>query len=213
MPVRIAQVLQEIRADVIGLQEVESVGLSEEKALAQMDFLAGCTNLQAVPGPTLLRKRVPYGNVLLSRFKIMESRRWDISAPGREPRGVIDAMIQTGQGRVRILVTHFGLSLRERRIQAGYLMRLIRKKMDVTTILLGDINGWHPYGGALRILRKAFERSRAPLTFPSRFPLLPLDRIWLHQGQGQADIQIRRHWTPLSSVASDHLPVKADIRL
>jgi endonuclease/exonuclease/phosphatase family metal-dependent hydrolase len=178
-----------------------------------MDFLAGWAEMQAVPGPTMFREEGPYGNALLSRFEVINKRTWDISVPGREPRGIIDVVVRTKQGPIRVLVTHFGLTLGERRTQAEKLVSLVFEKKEMTTILLGDINGWHPFGGALGILRKGFGRTPAPPTFPSRFPLLPLDRIWLHQGARQVHIRIRRHRTPLSRIASDHLPVTADIKL
>lgn len=178
-----------------------------------MDFLGRRTDMQVVPGPTLFRRDVQYGNMLLSRLEIKESRSWDISVLGKEPRGIIDATVLVGGREVRVLVTHFGLSLGERRFQAQRLLSLVREKEDETTVLLGDINGWHPLRGALRLLRKQFGRTRTPLTFPSRFPLLPLDRIWLHRGRWDAEIQIRSHKTPWSRVASDHLPVTADVTI
>ncbi|HZA56701.1 MAG TPA: hypothetical protein VE616_20825, partial [Candidatus Udaeobacter sp.] len=47
-------------------------------------------------------------------------------------------------------------------------------------------------------------------TFPSRFPVFPLDRIWV--SPPSALIRLSIFNTPLTRIASDHLPLKATIQ-
>jgi endonuclease/exonuclease/phosphatase family metal-dependent hydrolase len=58
-------------------------------------------------------------------------------------------------------------------------------------------------------LRRVFGSPAAPVTFPARWPVLALDRIWI--SPAQALLTVEAHNTPRSRLASDHLPVKADL--
>jgi endonuclease/exonuclease/phosphatase family metal-dependent hydrolase len=107
-PSRIAAVIDELSADVVALQEVES----HHSHLETLDFLAARTGMTAVAGPTLLRSAGDYGNALLTRAGLLDLRRIDLSVPGREPRGAIDAVVHAGRRRLRILATHLGRRLR-----------------------------------------------------------------------------------------------------
>jgi endonuclease/exonuclease/phosphatase family metal-dependent hydrolase len=77
-------------------------------------------------------------------------------------------------------------------------------------ILLGDLNEWFVYGRTLRWLVTHFHRATALRTFPTRYPLFALDRIWVHPGERLVRVDVHR--TPLSRVASDHYPLIAHIR-
>src|ERR671922_2353833 len=91
-PSRIARILKESGAEVIGLQEVHSDLSGEgEEELHQMDYLAKSTGFQAVAGNALQRRNGDYGNVLLTNRRIVNIRKLDLSIQGREPRGAIDA--------------------------------------------------------------------------------------------------------------------------
>ena len=70
-PARVAAVIRELEVDIIGLQEVDnrSGGTYES---AQMDFLAGETGYEAIPGPTIKLSNGHYGNVLLTRWPVLE---------------------------------------------------------------------------------------------------------------------------------------------
>ena len=209
-PGRISRVIRELDAQVIGLQEVNSKsgGGREE---AQMDYLAQATGLKAVPGPTIRREDSHYGNVLLTRYPVAETRLVDLSVPGREPRGAIDARLDI-QGRgVRIIVTHLGLTASERRNQVERLKHILREKTEQPVILLGDTNEWFPLSRAIRTLHGCLGKVPAKPTFPAWFPLLPLDRIWVRpRGALEA---VRVYKSPLAKVASDHLPLKISVAL
>ena len=209
-PRRVLRVIRELRADVIGLQEVYSEK-GHTPDLAQLDYLAHGAGLTPLAGPTMLRGRGHYGNGLLSAFPVMESRLLDITVPGREPRGTIDAILRVNDHSVRVVVTHLGLRAGERRTQVQRILHMLAGSNDLPLILLADVNEWSPFAFPLRMFRRYVGRSKAAPSFPSRFPVLPLDRIWV--GRGVRLEGIRVHKTPLSRKASDHLPVRAQVLL
>ena len=94
-PSRIARILKESGADIIGLQEVHSdLTGGDDEELHQMDYLAKSTGFQAVAGTALQRRNGDYGNVLLTNRRIVNVRKLDLSIRGREPRGAIDADLE-----------------------------------------------------------------------------------------------------------------------
>ncbi len=197
---RTRAVLREINADVVALQELE---WRPQDALHVLDRLARDTGYSTVAGPTLLRGDGHYGNALLTRLAIRHVNRVDLSVPGREARGAIDAVMETPRGPVRILATHLGLRASERRMQ----MRRLLGSLDATvpTVLMGDLNEWFLWGRPLRWLRAHFGTAPAPATFPSRRPIFALDRIWVEPRGMLGEIHVHR--SALSRTASDHLPL------
>ncbi len=205
---RIANVIREINPDVIGLQEVESRS-GGQIGDHQLNYLTAELGLNAVAGPTILQAGAEYGNGLLTRLPVLESRRLDLSFPGREPRGALDVDLKIGAEPVRVITTHFGLRVRERRQQSEWLLEALANVSRPLTILLVDLNEWVPWSPLVRRLRGALGRVPALRTFPSAFPVLPLDRIWI--SPTNALVTLKTHDTPLSRVASDHLPVTAKV--
>lgn len=204
-PERIAAVLAEIDADIFALQEVPLGGSNGPDVLS---VLQRETGLHAVEGPTLDTRERRYGNAVLTRFPVQAVRTLDLSFGRREPRGALDADIACQGETWRIVATHLGLGLSERRAQVEQvLQRFDTPHMPV--ILLGDLNEWFVYGRTLRRLVSHFYRARTPKTFPTRFPLFALDRIWVHPGERLERVDVHR--TALSRVASDHYPLIATV--
>jgi endonuclease/exonuclease/phosphatase family metal-dependent hydrolase len=208
-PCRIADVIKESRADIVGLQEVhsESDGRVESH---QMNYLASCCGMQAVPGGFSMRRNGKYGNVLLTKFKILNVERLDLTMPGREPRGAIDADLEIGGEAVRVIVTHLGLRPSERRFQATRLLTALSDERTRMVILLSDFNEWLPGGRPLRWLEARFGKNKLMKTFPAPFPLFGLDRIWVSPPSALVDVSCFR--TPLTRIASDHIPLIATIQ-
>ena len=71
-----------------------------------MNYLAAATGLRAIPGPALERKNEYYGNVLLTSAKVLAVHDLNLSYPGREPRGAIDADSEIGGAKVRVRNRH-----------------------------------------------------------------------------------------------------------
>jgi endonuclease/exonuclease/phosphatase family metal-dependent hydrolase len=207
-PDRIAGVLRELDAGVVGLQEIAAREGSEGD-VDQLDHVARAAGYQAVRAPTHHHARGYLANGLLCRGRVIDVTRVDLSLAGREPRGLLDVRLQHSGSSLRVLVTHFGLSAIDRLIQARRLLEVLGDDREQPTIVLGDINEWFP-GPALRRLHARLGRTPAVATFPSGRPILALDRIWVQPRA--ALIEVRAHTTPLARMASDHLPVKGTVR-
>jgi endonuclease/exonuclease/phosphatase family metal-dependent hydrolase len=205
---RIACVLGSLDTQLIGLQEVGTDFESGRKS-GQMEYLAKVTGLQAIAGHTIERHTGPYGNVLLTGWHVLDSRLLDLSVPGREPRGAIDADLVIDGEMVRVIVTHLGLRAAERRYQVRRLLEALSHGQNHFIVVLGDINEWVLRSRPLRWLYARFGKPPAPRTFPSWFPIFALDRIWVLPREVVLDVHA--HATPLTRIASDHLPVKAMI--
>lgn len=202
---RIARVLREIDADVVALQEVPLGGEAATDVLAAVHAICGG---DACEGPTIDTPQRRYGNAVISRWPIVAVRAVDLSFGSREPRGALDADLRCGTQPLRVVATHLGLRASERRHQVRKLLEGFDTDA-MPVILMGDINEWFVWGRAMRWLVSHFQEVHAPATFPSRLPLLALDRIWIRPRHRM--LQVRVHATPLARVASDHLPLVARI--
>lgn len=209
LPDRVASVLRDIDADVVALQEVDS-GFETRFGVDQLEFLAQEVGMRAIAGPTLRSADGHYGNALLTKLPIRTVRHVDLSVSRREPRGAIDADIEFNGSTLRVVATHFGLRARERRAQARRLVRHLGTYHRDLTLLLGDFNEWRPIGGALGSVERIYGRSHRVRSFPARYPLLALDRIWVHPKRAMGSLYVCDNAT--ACIASDHLPVVAHIR-
>lgn len=209
-PLRVAEVIRELHADVIGLQEVNS-RFHGEGAVDQVDYLRRRTGMEAVAGPCLIHLAGHSGNVILTRWPIRSVCRYDLSVPGREPRAALEAVIVLDRTAVRVVVTHFGLRQAERAVQAATLTRALQSPEPVPAIVIGDFNRWVPGERSLECLDRRLGPSRSVRSFPAYFPVLALERIWV-----EAPNRLERvvaHRSGLARRASDHLPLKATILL
>ncbi len=217
-PERILEVLREIDADIIALQEVLSVGGGFRRD-DQCRFFSEELGLESAFGYTRWIKGGHYGNLLLTRFPIRASRNFDITAPIRGPRGCLRADLQLDAGILHIFNLHLGTGYLERRHQARHLSKAsILEPADRRgpRIVLGDFNEWIR-GDVSRMLQAHFEaanvrahveRSR---TYPGFLPFLHLDHIYFDPVLRLETLMLFRN--RISMVASDHLPLVADFRV
>ncbi|MBM9537880.1 endonuclease/exonuclease/phosphatase family protein [Desulfobulbus alkaliphilus] len=205
-PGRGLSVLQEIGANIIGLQEVNFPKHSTHRISAGQ--LAEELGMRLIIGKTLMRQHAAYGNVLLTDRPVDAIRRHDISIEPWEPRGVLDVDLITDSGLIRVLNTHLGLRASERRKQHAFLGDILQSigNRDMT-ILMGDFNEWLPIRRPFRKIMASFGHLAAPLTFPTFFPFLALDRILIKPHQRVMATHV--HKSRLARVASDHYPVVA----
>jgi endonuclease/exonuclease/phosphatase family metal-dependent hydrolase len=205
---RIADVLREINADLVGLQEVYR---------PQAHALADRLGVQVAMGPTRERDGLAYGNAVLTRLSVRGSRIFDLSQPDREPRGGIRLDLEMPHGENRLLHlfnVHFGLKIRERASQVRTLVRehILHDELTGPRVVVGDLNEWFWFPGAVgRTLRRELHGPRIRRTHPSPLPLFPLDRIYWDRGLDADGFRVHR--SRLARVASDHLPVVARLRL
>lgn len=204
-PARIADVLAEIEADVFALQEVP---LDEDVPEPCLAILARATGFERAAGVTCTIDGRCRGNAVLSRFPIVDTRAIDLSFGHREPRGALDADLDCGAARLRVVAVHLGLLPAERRAQIRRLLNAFDTDR-LPVILLGDINEWFVWGRPLRWVKSRFEAVPAPASFPACWPVLSLDRIWVHPRHALRGIYA--HTSRLARRASDHLPVVARV--
>ena len=206
-PARIVAVLREVRCDVVALQEVASLALHGEFLRQLRDALG----LHVVTARTLTRRDADYGNALLSRFPISRNTSIELTVGHYEPRNAIDAWLDVHGQEVRVVATHLGLRPAERREQVARILHAVAAEPRRVTVLMGDINEWYLWGRPLRGLRARFRPAPSPPTFPARRPVLALDRIWV-QPPGRLR-GVATHRSILARVASDHLPLVAQVSL
>jgi len=209
-PHRIRRVLRELNAQVIALQEVELL----HDAPGLLEFFCDDSHLTAIPGLTLTREAGHYGNALLTSLPILSVRRIDLSMPGREPRGALFVTLEYGKKPIVIIATHLGLRPAERRAQIKLLLSTLEDeektvKQATMTVLMGDLNEWFLWGRPLRWLRKYFNPSPAPASFPVFLPVLALDRIWIKPARKIRHVKTLRNRD--TRIASDHFPLLAEI--
>jgi endonuclease/exonuclease/phosphatase family metal-dependent hydrolase len=205
-PARIARVIVEMNADVVALQELQSRGDTD-----MLDVLSREARMQAIAAVTFRNARGDFGNGLLTRLPVVSSERIDLSILGREPRNAIDATMDYDGISLRIIATHFGLHASERREQSARLITAVKRHPELATILLGDINDWTLPRHAVRALHGHFGESEARGTYPSLLPAFALDRIWA--SAPSALVRVHAHRSRTARVASDHLPLVADLEL
>lgn len=217
-PARIAKVIREVGADVVALQEVVCVtgGRPEED---QPRFLAQELGVETYFGAVRGHRGGRYGNLVLSTLPLGPGRLYDLSVAGREERGCLRVAVRLGDGTtLHVFNVHLGTSVAERGEQGPRLLEaVVRTSTDLAgpRVLLGDFNDW---GSLFVSLLAAHFRGvdlRAHLgsrrTYPGLLPLFNLDHIYYDEGLELT--RLRLHRTPTALVASDHLPLVADLRV
>lgn len=199
-PERIRDVILELDADVVAIQEIDA---PERHGLELAYWLGKESKLRVIAGPTLLERKGHHGNAVLTRCQYDDIRLVDLSRPHREPRGAIDLDLRCSGATIQVIATHLGLQTKERRVQVQWLL----ERVGQNCVLMGDFNEWWLWGFPLRRIKAAFASSPALPTFPSARPVFALDRIWIKPPASFVSLGVHR--TRLSAIASDHLPLKA----
>lgn len=202
--VRVVELIRRWDPDLIALQEVDS-----RRAFAAgtnpFEFLPGAIGVFGIGAKTIVTEDGEYGQMLVSRWPFRHHVERDISYPEREPRRAICADVETPGGLVRVIATHMGLSLRERRDQARALIDLADGGEPI--VIAGDFNDWFWPGSVRGLLSQQFRGRTRFRTFPSLFPMLGLDCIYCRPAGALVASFVDREARTLS----DHLPVIADM--
>jgi endonuclease/exonuclease/phosphatase family metal-dependent hydrolase len=221
-PRRISEVLLQLDADVIALQEV--VGLDEAaRERNQVRAIADELGYDFCIGENRRHGGAAYGNAVLSRFPIIEHRNFDITRQPREPRGCLQVRVACGAQQhaagcsLEIYNVHLGTGYFERRYQAGKLLEVLDSgTAGQPRILLGDFNEW-TRGLASRLFNRHFssaepsQRLGRARSYPGILPFLHLDHIYHDAALELTNVSVHRSRRAL--LASDHLPLVADFRL
>ena len=215
IPSRIAEVLREISADVVALQEVIGAGPA---GAGQAEEIGAAIGMGWVMTTVRHLRNHLFGNVVLSRFPIVHHSHYDLSWRTCEPRACQRADLDLGQGRtLHVYNVHLGTAVLERRYQAPRLASFVHDhRVTGPKIILGDFNEWMR-GLATKTLSSLFEsvdihaHLQRRRTYPGIFPLLHLDHIYY---EGEVEIRgVELPRTRKALMASDHLPLVANVRL
>lgn len=215
VPARIADVLRDIDADVVALQEVVGAGPA---GTGQAEEIGAALGMGWVMASVRHLRRHLFGNVIMSRFPIVHHTQYDLSWRTCEPRACQRADVDLGEGRaLHMYNVHLGTAVLERRYQAPRLASFVHdRRVEGPKIILGDFNEWMR-GLATRTLSSLFEsidiraHLRRRRTYPGIFPLMHLDHIYY---EGHVDVRaLDLPRTRKTMMASDHLPLVADLRI
>jgi endonuclease/exonuclease/phosphatase family metal-dependent hydrolase len=214
-PERIAEVLKDLDADVIAMQEVIGPGLV---SAGHAEAFGAALGMGWVMAPARELRRHQFGNVILSRLPIRDHSQHDLSWKSSEPRNSQRVEVEVPHGCVQIFNVHLGTALLERRYQAARLASWVHERRPAgPKIVLGDFNEWLRRGPATAILERRLKSvDLAPYlpkrrSYPGIFPLVHLDHIY-HLGEVEIrKVQLVR--TRKALIASDHLPLVADVRV
>ncbi|HEX5784075.1 MAG TPA: endonuclease/exonuclease/phosphatase family protein [Burkholderiaceae bacterium] len=214
----LAHAVEQFDADLICLQEVRS----HHRKLAhrfdrwpeqgQADYLLP-EGYEAVYRTNARTRHGEHGNALLTRWPVSAVGHEDVSDHPFEQRGLLHVCVQVEAHPIHVVVVHLGLlaASRERQVQrlAAYLDREVPAHERL--VVAGDFNDW---GGRLHapmaaLDMRTFEGVRLA-TFPSRLPVLHLDRIYVRGLRPlSAHVPHGRAWPRMS----DHLPLIAEFGL
>jgi endonuclease/exonuclease/phosphatase family metal-dependent hydrolase len=215
-----------VGADVVFLQEVQGTHekhpgrFSTWPEAPHYEFLADSIWPEFAYGRNAVYPHGHHGNAVLSKFPITHYQNHDVSISGPERRGLLHCVMRI-PGRempMHAICVHLGLQEGHRKKQLELLCHLVDRDVppDAPLLIAGDFNDWR--GRAGRVLdkcaglREVFVHAHgAPArTFPARFPMLALDRIYVRNARVHAPVVLpRRPWSHLS----DHAPLVAEISL
>jgi endonuclease/exonuclease/phosphatase family metal-dependent hydrolase len=215
IPSRITEVLRDIDADVVAMQEVIGAGPSGQD---QAEEIGAALGMGWVMASVRHLRRHHFGNVVMSRFPIVHHSQYDLSWRTCEPRACQRADLELGSGRrMHVYNVHLGTAVLERRYQATRLASYVHdRRVEGPKVILGDFNEWMR-GLATRTLSSLFEsvdlrtHLRRRRTYPGIFPVLHLDHIYYEGLVEVRSVELPRNRKAL--MASDHLPLVANLRV
>ena len=220
---RISAVIAEHEPDIVCLQELD-VGRARTGGFDQAHEIAERLEMSFHFHPAMRVEEELYGDAILTHLPERLIRAGALptmrGVPGLEPRGVLWTAIQVDGRRLNVFNTHLGLVPREQRRQAAMLVGpewLGHPDCGDPCILAGDFNAaplTAPYRHVARRLRDAQKYpglGRTVPTFPSGFPMLRIDHVFISPGIRVTGVSAP--FSPLARMASDHLPLIVDFEL
>lgn len=206
-PERILEVLREVDADIVALQEADR-RFGIRSAAIPLHLLELHSDYKPVPLDVHLDSMGWHGNAILVRKSTEILQHNILHIPYLEPRGAVRADVAHDGMAVRIFGMHLDLSGLWRRKQAAAVIASALSHEDgVPAVLMGDLNEWSAHGGCLRDFAHHFHFVECGKSFHARRPVAQLDRI-MHCG-GWRVAASGVHDSMSARKASDHLPVWA----
>lgn len=219
--------VRKVGADVVFLQEVLGTHEEHGKKLGEAwpdgphyEFLADSIWPQYAYGKNMVYPKGHHGNAVMSKFPIVHYQNHDVSIAGPEKRGLLHCVLRLpGHALdVHAICVHLGLAENHRQQQLDLLCAMIASEVpeNAPLVVAGDFNDWRRRAND-RLwdscgLREVFVTAygEPAKTFPSIFPVLSLDRIYVRNCSVHLPVVLpRKPWSHLS----DHAPLVAELHL
>jgi endonuclease/exonuclease/phosphatase family metal-dependent hydrolase len=209
-PERTLEVLNELRADVVALQEADRRFGARTSAIP-LHMIEQHSDYKPVPLDARSGSLGWHGNALLVKKSVEVLERELVHLPSLEPRGAVLADLNIDGTELRVVGMHLDLSGLWRRRQAlAILAHLERRKGNPPTVLMGDLNEWSANRGCIRDFGQNHSFAECGRSFHSRRPIAQLDRIMV--SAGLEIVGSGAHSSATARRASDHLPIWAELR-
>jgi endonuclease/exonuclease/phosphatase family metal-dependent hydrolase len=209
-PERTLEVLCELDADVIALQEADRRFGARASAIP-FAMIEENSDYKPVPFEARDGSIGWHGNALLVKKSVEIAHQEILHLPSLEPRGAVLADIALDGQRLRVIGMHLDLSGLWRRRQAHFILgHLHARDAGIPAVLMGDLNEWSARGGCLRDFAHHLSFADCGRSFHTRRPVVQLDRIMVTR-----DLAIDAcgvHQSAASRKASDHFPVWAMLK-
>jgi endonuclease/exonuclease/phosphatase family metal-dependent hydrolase len=201
-------VLRHLHADCIALQEFVNAPTVTGELL--LDHWARTLGMHGVHAPAFERGGEVFGNALLTKWQIRERHAHEVTLSGYRRRVVLEVLVRAEDMTLQVMSIHLGVSPRERALQAERLFTLCSTTRADVHLLMGDFNEWSRFSAVSRRLGAYFDATRQLPTFPSRAPIVGLDRVWVHPRGLRLETHVDS--SAAARLASDHLPLVASIQ-
>lgn len=209
-PERTLEVLRELDADVIALQEADRRFGTRASAIP-LHMIDEHSDYKPVAFDARDGSLGWHGNALLVRKSVDVLHKELLHLPSLEPRGAVMADIRLNGEELRVVGMHLDLSGLWRRQQAhAILHHLDSREAKMPAVLMGDLNEWSMRGGCLRDFGHHLAFADCGRSFHVRRPVARLDRIMVTPGLGIDECGV--HQSAAARKASDHFPVWAKLR-
>jgi endonuclease/exonuclease/phosphatase family metal-dependent hydrolase len=209
-PERIIEVLNEVGADVIALQEADR-RFGQRHAVLPDWLLEAHSPYRRVPLAIQSGSMGWHGNAVLVREGVEVIGHDVLHLPCLEPRGAVSVAVTANGVALRLFGMHLDLSGLWRRRQAAAMLRHAELANShgpsLPTVMVGDTNEWTQNGGCLRDFGRHYTVLSCGRSFHARRPVASLDRIMFSKGLTLRETGV--HSSALARRASDHLPVWA----
>lgn len=198
-------VISEMDADIVALQEA----LRPFGAIDPLEQLAEELGFHLAFVTTRVHRQGEIGNAVLSRWPISSVFALDLTYNRVERRSAVAIQCSSELGPLSIVATHLSLVDRTRHRQVRSILE--HPLLQGPVLLMGDMNAWRRCRASRALDEELVgEGAKWPPTFPASRPLLALDRVY---ARGAEVVNVEAHLSKVARKASDHLPVRARVRL
>ncbi|WP_311268452.1 endonuclease/exonuclease/phosphatase family protein [Sphingobium sp. WCS2017Hpa-17] len=207
VPERVLEVLSEVDADIVALQEADRRFGVRSAAIPPL-LMDNQSGYRPVPLNVQTDSMGWHGNAILVRKEAEVAAHDVLHLPYLEPRGATMAEVTLNGASVRVFGMHLDLSGLWRRRQAAAVIHAAAQGEAMPTVLMGDLNEWSAGRGCLADFARHYSFAPCGRSFHARRPVARLDRI-MHCGKLKlTDCGV--HESAAARKASDHLPIWAE---